>query len=216
MSIIIIGLLAFLGYALYTKGYFSLQPDGKLYEKNSGLVDKFLEQSQKDLVKFEDDELALLSGNRKKVKGGSFFDSSLEGLLLSIYHEPFLAYKVINHSEKNKTGVMGVATASNVFRFIMKKDHTDVFLDKRPLGTIQVGGKLFYPGSKTEIATFEMKDETEYLIRVGGSPCAELKIEIQENSLPQRILEVFGSQEPSGRFAMRVLIFYLIGLSMRK
>jgi hypothetical protein len=45
-----------------------------------------------------------------KLKSTSFFDKPIEGILLSIYNEPFVAFKVIYHSEKLKTGVIGMAT----------------------------------------------------------------------------------------------------------
>ncbi len=215
MSILVLGILALIGYSLFSKGYFRFQPEGKLYESNTNIVYKFLAEKQSELVAFDREEFSLISGNRMKLKSKSFFDKPIEGILLSIYNEPFVAFKVIYHSEKLKTGVIGIATHKNTYLYVMKKDHVDVFFDKKPLGTIQMGGKLFFPGTKTEIASFSLKDATEYLIRIGGVPCAEVKHEVAENSLPQRIIETFDVQEASGDFAMRTLIFYIIGLGIK-
>jgi hypothetical protein len=88
------------------------------------------------------------------------------------------------------------------------------FLTKKPLGTIQMGGKLFFPSTKTEIASYSLKNATEYLIRVGDVP-SEVKHEIAENSLPQRVVDTFDMQEASGDFAMRIMVFYLIGLGIK-
>jgi hypothetical protein len=215
MSILVLGILALIGYSLFSKGYFRFQPEGKLYESNSNIVYKFLAEKQSELVAFEQEEFSLISGNKMKLKSTSFFDKPIEGILLSIYNEPFVAFKVIYHSEKLKTGVIGMATRNNTYLYVMKKDHVDVFFDKKPLGTIQMGGKLFFPSTKTEIASYSLKNATEYLIRVGGVPSAEVKHEIAENSLPQRVVDTFDMQEASGDFAMRIMVFYLIGLGIK-
>jgi|GEM_PF-1291776 len=215
MSIVVLGLLAFLGYSLFARGYFQLQPEGKRYEKNSNLIMDFLTQQQPGLVDFEEDELELLSGNRQKMKSASFFNKPVEGVLLSIYHEPFIAYKSVYHSAEHKTGVIGVTTNRDLFLFILKKDHTDIFINKKPFGTIKGAGQLLTPDSKSVIASYELRNNDAFLVRVHDRPEAEVKHEIRENSLPQRIVEVYGNTDAHVGQIVKVMCFYLIGLNIK-
>ena len=50
MSILVLGILALIGYSLFSKGYFRFQPEGKLYESNSNIVYKFLAEKQSETV----------------------------------------------------------------------------------------------------------------------------------------------------------------------
>jgi hypothetical protein len=110
MSILVLGILALIGYSLFSKGYFRFQPEGKLYESNSNIVYKFLAEKQSELSCLRAGRVFVDFRNKMKLKSTSFFDKPIEGILLSIYNEPFVAFKVIYHSEKLKTGVIGMAT----------------------------------------------------------------------------------------------------------
>jgi hypothetical protein len=215
MSILFLGLIAFLGYSVYSKGYFRFQPEGKRYEKNSGLIQDYLLSQQPFLVDFGDDELELLSGNKQKEKSRSFFNSPTEGILLSIYHEPFITYKSIFHSNELKTGVIGIATHKEQYVYILKKDHVDIFVNKKPFGTIKGDGQLISPNDKEALASYILKNDTSYLIRVNNTPEAEVKHHIESNSLPQRILDIYGPSTPEVNKLVKILSFYLIGLGLK-
>ncbi|MBK7740971.1 MAG: hypothetical protein IPI42_10595 [Saprospiraceae bacterium] len=75
MSILILGLLALLGYSLFAKGYFNFQPEGRRYEKISLEVQDYLKAQQPGLVNFQEDELGLLSGNKQKSGKSGFLES---------------------------------------------------------------------------------------------------------------------------------------------
>lgn len=79
MSILVLGLIAFLGYSVYSKGYFTFQPEGKRYQKNSGLVQDYLLSQQPYLVDFGDDELELLSAINKGKRIVPFLVNRLKG-----------------------------------------------------------------------------------------------------------------------------------------
>lgn len=215
MSILVLGLIAFLGYSVYSKGYFTFQPEGKRYQKNSGLVQDYLLSQQPYLVDFGDDELELLSGNKQREKNRSFFSQPTEGILLSIYHEPFIAFKSIFHTNELKTGVIGVATQKEQYVYILKKDHVDIFVNKKPFGTIKGDGQLISPNDKEALASYTLKNDNSYLIRVKNSPEAEVKLNIESNSLPQRILDLYGPSTPEINDLVKILSFYLIGLGVK-
>jgi len=215
MSIVILGLLAFLGYSVYSKGYFRFQPEGKRYERNSALVQEYLLNQQPLLVDFGIDELELLSGNKQKDKSRTLFKQPTEGILLSIYHEPFIAFKSIYHSNDLRTGVIGIATNKDQFVYIMKKDHVDIFLNQKPYGTIKGNGQLISPDSKTALATYVLKNETFYQIRVNDQPEAEVKVNIESNSLPQRVIDVYGPSSPAVNKLVQIMSFYLVGLGLK-
>lgn len=215
MSIIIFGLLAFLGFTIYSKGYFSLQPEGKRYQKNSELIQDYLNSQQPNLVNFTNDELELLSGNRQKDSKRSFFRQPAEGVLLSIYHEPFLAYKSIYHNSDLKAGVIGIATHKDQYVYILKKDHVDIFINKKPFGTIKGDGQLISANNKVSLANYILKNESFYQVRVNNTPEAEVKLNIEPNSLPQRILELYGPSTDEVHDLVLILAFYLVGLGLK-
>ncbi len=215
MSIILLGLLAFLGFTIYSKGYFSLQPEGKRYQKNSELIQDYLTSQQPGLVQFSKEEIELLSGNRLKVSQRSFFRQPSEGVLVSIYHEPFVAYKSIYHNSDLKAGVIGIATHKDQYVYILKKDHVDIFLNKKPFGTIKGDGQLISANNKVSLANYILKNDSHYQIRVNNTSEAEVKLNIEFNSLPQRVLELYGPSSEEVHNLVLILAFYLVGLGLK-
>lgn len=215
MSIVFLGLLAYLGYSIYSKGYFRFQPEGKRYQKNSELVQEYLLNQQPLLVDFGADELELLSGNKQKDKSRSLFKGPAEGVLLSIYHEPFIAYKAIYHSNDLRTGVIGIATNKDQYVYIMKKDHVDIFFNKKPMGTIKGNGQLVSTDSKRTLASYVLKTDTFYQIRIDDRPEAEVKVNIEAGSLPQRMIDVYGPADAATMKMVQIMAFYLVGLGIK-
>lgn len=216
MSILILGLLALLGYSLFAKGYFNFQPEGRRYEKISLEVQDYLKAQQPGLVNFQEDELGLLSGNKQKSGKSGFFGKQTEGVLLSIYHEPFIAYKATSLGQDKETGVVGIATFKDQYLYIIKKDHTDIFINKKPIGTIKNGGQLVLLNSKSIAATYEIKNNESWLVRMNSAPEAEVRLRIVENPLPQRVLDIYESNSGINKTILRAVIFYLTGLGLRQ
>ncbi len=216
MSILILGLLALLGYSLFAKGYFQFQPEGKRYEKISHEVQDFLKAQQPGLVNFQDDELSLLSANRLKPGKKGWFSQPTEGVLVSIYHEPFIAYKTVALQPDTHTGVIGISTSTDQFLYIIKKDHTDVFINKKPYGTINDQGKLILVNTKTIVAAYDIKNDETTLVRLNDIPEAEVSRKFVESTLPRRILDIYESDVKIDKRVLQAVVFYLIGLGLRQ
>lgn len=216
MSILILGLLALLGYSLFAKGYFQFQPEGKRYEKISHEVQDFLKDQQPGLVNFQDDELSLLSANRLKPGKKGWFSQPTEGVLVSIYHEPFIAYKTVALQPDKHTGVIGISTSTDQFLYIIKKDHTDVFINKKPYGTINDQGKLILVNTKTIVAAYDIKNDETTLVRLNDIPEAEVSRKFVESQLPRRILDIYESDVKIDKRVLQAVVFYLIGLGLRQ
>jgi len=216
MSILILGLLALLGYSLFAKGYFQFQPEGKRYEKISHEVQDFLKAQQPGLVNFQDDELSLLSANRLKSGKKGWFSQPTEGVLVSIYHEPFIAYKTVALQPDKHTGVIGISTSTDQFLYIIKKDHTDVFINKKPYGTINDQGKLILVNTKTIAAAYDIKNDETTLVRLNDIPEAEVSRKFVESTLPRRILDIYESDMKIDKRVLQAVVFYLIGLGLRQ
>lgn len=216
MSLLIFGLIAFLGFTILSKGYFSFQPEGKRFENNTAQVMEYLTAQQDQLVDFKADELELLSGNKLKDRKSSLFSTKSEGILLSIYHEPFIAYKKIFHNNDLKTGVLGVATKNNRFLYIMKKDHVDIFINQKPIGTIKGSGKLINADNRVVMGHYDIKPQSgTYLVHVFDTPEAEVKIDFGHDNIPQRIVSVFGVPEKEIYNTVEILAYYLVGLTVK-
>lgn len=216
MSILILGLLALLGYSLFAKGYFQFQPEGKRYEKISHEVQDFLKVQQPGLVNFQDDELSLLSGNRLKAGKKSWFSQPTEGVLVSIYHEPFIAYKTVALQPDKHTGVIGISTSNDQYLYIIKKDHTDVFINKKPYGTINDQGKLILVNTKTIAAAYDIKNDETTLVRLNDIPEAEVSRKFVESTLPRRIIDIYEYDVKIDKRVLQAVVFYLIGLGLRQ
>jgi len=214
MPIIILGILIYLGFTLYSKSYFSLQPEGTRYKSSVDKITSYFKQTSPELVQFDEEELSLLSGNVAKMKKNLFFVSTPEeGILTSIYHEPFVAFSRQWHHPGKKLGVIGIATHSDTFLYIMKKDHTDVFINDRPYGTFQPNGDLVAMKGKTTVGSYSA-EEKSYLIKLENVPVAEIKMDITQQELPLRIIDVFDPLDSNKYKQVEILAFYLLGLSL--
>jgi len=95
----------------------------------------------------------------------------------------------------------------------MKKDHTDVFINDRPYGTFQPNGDLVAMKGKTTVGSYSA-EEKSYLIKLENVPVAEIKMDITQQELPLRIIDVFDPLDSNKYKQVEILAFYLLGLSL--
>ncbi len=214
MSILVLAFLLYIGFNLYSKNYFNFQPQGKRYSTSNDKINLFLKEKQKELVRFEPDEIELLSANVGKQKKNLFFISTPEeGIIISIYHEPFLAFKREFYSPNHQLGVIGIATSQHKYMYFLKKDHTDVFIGEKPLGTIQNGG-LTIIMNKNTVARYT-NEPSKYLVYLKNKPAAEIDKNIRFTELPQRMISVYGPLDTESYVWLEVLAYYLIVLNIK-
>lgn len=213
MPIVIIAILMYIGYSVYFKNYFNFQPQGKRYKSSSDKINIYLNQQQHELVQFDSDEIEALSGNVRKQNRNLFFISTPnEGILNSIYHEPFVAFKREFYSANKTLGIIGMATKNHRFTYILKKDHVDIFIDDQAVGTIQNSG-LTLISSRKVVARYK-SDQQKHLIYVQEKPVGEVTKKITFTELPQRIITVYDPLEAETFRWLECIAFYLTGLNL--
>ena len=213
MPLIILGVLLYIGFTLYTKSYFSFQPQGSRYKSGVDSIEQYLRSQQARLVQFDKDELPLLSDNLLESKKNLFIEvRKNEGILTSIYHEPFVAFRRLHFDAAHKTGIIGAATKQDVYIFILKKDHTDVFINQRPYGTIKAGGRLFKMNKSEPVAAYELHDHS-YLVTAAGIPTMEVGLNRRSSDrIPQRLFTIFGP-DPEENYELNELMGLYLGIS---
>ena len=206
MPLIILGFLIYIGFTIYSKTYFSFQPQSARYKSGVDSVENYLKTQIPKLVKFEKEELSLLSDKLLETKRNIFVEvRKNEGILTSIYHEPFVAFRRIYFDASHKSGIIGVSTVAQTYLFLIKSDHSDVFINSKPFGTIKKDGTLFKINSNNPVASFRKQDQ-EYIISVNEVPTMEIDcLSRSEIRVPRRLMTIFGNN-PEENYALNELL----------
>lgn len=214
MQLILLGLLFFLGFTIFSKGYYVLQPNGNLYRNTVAKINEYLKSIQGQLVNFDSQELDLLSGNAKDIKKLS---TNFNGVLTSIYNEPFIALYNKFFNTAKKEGVIGIATRHHTYMYLLKKDHTDVFIDDQPYGTIRnFDHSLVISADQSVPVRVDDKSETQWLLRYHHDPMLEIRKDISIQKVPQRIIDVFGIIDSKNEVPVYTVLFYRIALQIQE
>jgi hypothetical protein len=124
------------------------------------------------LVPWDAEMLSLLSLNRTKVKKPGWWDNTTEGIFLSIYQEPVLAY--VGQTSGN-TAVFVARTSTKEYIFRQKEKETEIWVNNQPFA-VYVKGVLLAAGRSSQILARIEADtaEAQWPVMIGDKAAAAI------------------------------------------
>jgi hypothetical protein len=189
-------------------GQINFNPESQAWKKTlEGLRGKLKSQAAGALVPWDAEMLSLLSLNRSNVRKPGFFNSTAEGVFLTIFQEPVLAYA---EQKSGQTGVIIARTSDREFIFRLKGKETEIWLNGQPFGVLVDGALLAAAKTSRLLGRLEQKkDEAQFPIFLGDSVAASIANPDKSDSPNPRALTLLrevSSEEESVLLALTVLV----------
>lgn len=121
-------------------------PDGKAWKKTLERLRARLNKRYPTLIPWDKEMLSLLSLNRELKKPG-WFDNVYEGVYLSIFQEPILAFVQMKNGANS---VMLARTSDREFVFRQKGAETEIWINSQPFAVL-VNGNLLAAGKGSRL-----------------------------------------------------------------
>lgn len=139
-----------------------------------------------NLVKWDRQELELLSLRQHRQFKKSMRYKITRGVFQSIYHEPLMVYtqKMYNPME----GVLIARNSLHEFAYIIHHKEVEVFIDEEYFGKLDAQGKLWY-NQKNVIASVDRGDGVLLEVRVNNKIAGNLLNEIKKESRNPRAFQ---------------------------
>ena len=124
------------------------------------------------LVPWDAEMIGLLSLNQTNVKKPGWWDSFLEGVFTSIYHEPVVSYA---GQISGKTAVFIARTSAKEFIFRQKEKETEIWINNQPFG-VYISGVLLAAGKSSQmLARLEPNaEEAQWPVMIGDKAAAAI------------------------------------------
>lgn len=189
-------------------GQINFNPESQAWKKTlEELRARLRAQAAGALVPWDKEMLALLALNRSNVRKAGFFNSTAEGVFLTIFQEPVLAYVT---QKSSNTGVIVARTSDREFIFRLKGKETEIWLNGQPLGVL-VDGSLLAAGKTSRLlAQIEKKiGEAQFPILLGNAVAASIANPALADSPNPRALTLLrevSSEEESILLALTILV----------
>jgi hypothetical protein len=186
----------------------NFNPESQAWKKTlEGLRNKLKAQAAGALVPWDKEMLSLLSLNRSNVKKPGFFNSTAEGVFLTIFQEPVMAYAI---QKSGKTGVIVARTSDREFIFRQKGKETEIWLNGQPFGVLVDGALLAAGKTSRLLARLEKKPgEPQFPVLLGDAVAASIANPALVDSPNPRALTLLrevSSEEESALLALTVLV----------
>jgi hypothetical protein len=189
-------------------GRINFNPESQSWKKMlEELRTRLRTQAAGALVPWDKEMPSLLSLNRSNVRRPGFFNSTAEGVFLTIFQEPVLAYVM---QKSGSTGVVVARTSDREFIFRLKGKETEIWLNGQPFGVL-VDGSLLAAGKTSRLlARIEKKvGEAQFPVLLGDSVAASIANPDKSDSPNPRaltLLREISSEEESMLLALVVLV----------
>lgn len=189
-------------------GRINFNPESQAWKKTlEGLRNKLKAQAAGALVPWDKEMLALLSLNRSNLKKPGFFNSTAEGVFLTIFQEPVMAYAT---QKSGQAGVIIARTSDREFIFRQKGKETEIWLNGQPFGVL-VDGSLLAAGKTSRLlGRLEQKpDEVQFHVLFGDSIAASIANPAKADSPNPRALTLLrevSTEEENVLLALTVLV----------
>ncbi|MCC6412480.1 MAG: hypothetical protein IT270_12525 [Saprospiraceae bacterium] len=121
-------------------------PESKAWKKTIERLRERLTRRYPNLIPWDKEMLSLLSLNRELKKPG-WFDNVYEGVYLSIFQEPILAFVQM---KSGGNGVMVARTSDREFIFRQKSNETEIWVNGQPFAVL-VNGNLMAAGKGSRL-----------------------------------------------------------------
>ncbi len=189
-------------------GRINFNPESQAWKKTlEGLRNKLKTQAAGALVPWDKEMLSLLSLNRSNVKKPGFFNSTAEGVFLTIFQEPVMAYAI---QKSGKTGVVVARTSDREFIFRQKGKETEIWLNSQPFGVLVDGALLAAGKTSRLLARLEQKSgEAQFPVLLGDAVAASISNPALADSPNPRALTLLrevSAEEESVLLALTVLV----------
>lgn len=124
------------------------------------------------LVPWDAEMLGLLSLNRTKVRKPGWWDNTAEGVLMSIYQEPVLAYA---GQTSGNTAVFIARTGAKEYIFRHKEKETEIWVNNQPFA-VYINGVLLAAGRSSQVLARVDADaaEAQWTVTIGDKPVAAI------------------------------------------
>jgi len=150
---ILIGILATVGLALFalnllTKVFKNYKPGRNQVKKDLAKAKAEIAPYKADLVKWNEEELQLLSLNHtnKVIKKG--MAPEVKGVITSIFHEPVIAYNYKRYVGKKENALLYATTSDREYFFHVKDGDTHIYMDDQWISTLSDQGTLHRPNDR--------------------------------------------------------------------
>lgn len=179
-------------------------PESKAWKKNIERLRERLNKRYPDLIPWDKEMLSLLSHNRELKKPG-WFDNVYEGVYLSIFQEPILAFVQI---KGGKDSVTVARTSDREFIFRQKGNETEIWVNGQPFAVL-VNGNLLAAGKGSRlIAQVDTgTDEAQFPVTFGNQTAASINNpeHAAERSPNPRVLTLLREVNPEEDHALLAL-----------
>jgi hypothetical protein len=159
-----------------------------------------------NLVPWDAEMLSLLSLNKSLSKKPGFFDSIEEGVFMTIYQEPVLAYVT---QKSGKTSVTVARSSDREIIFRNKENETEIWVNGQPFGLF-INGSLLAPGKNSQLMARlpEVAGEDQQPILVGNQVLASLSNPARSAGPNPRALSLLKSVNPQEENMVLALTVY--------
>ena len=126
-----------------------------------------------NLIKWEGDEIELMSLIQDQRKLRSAFSSSVEGIICSIYHEHMIAYLWKKVPSIGDLSILVAKTSTYTFEYIQKPDMCSMYVNNQYIGDLKRDNKL-YLTKKAILASINISAAEWWQIEVEGEYAGSL------------------------------------------
>ena len=154
-------------------GQIAFDPGSKAWKKTiEKLQARIRSQGAGALIPWDAEMLSLLSLNQSKVKKPGWWDSTSEGVYMSIFQEPVLAYA---GQKSGNTAVFVARSSKQEYILRQKQKETEVWIDNKPFGVF-ISDVLLAAGSSSKLlAEVDVeKGEAQWPVKIGNEVVAAI------------------------------------------
>jgi hypothetical protein len=194
---------------LLSKTFLSVvsNPESKAWKRTVERLRARLKRKYPELIPWDKEMLSLLSHNRELKKPG-WFDNVYEGVYLSIFHEPVLAFVQMRSGQDS---VMVARTSDREFVFRQKKGETEIWINGQPFAVL-VNGNLLAAGKGSRvIAQVDAQSgEPQFPVVLGNQTAASISnpegaLERSPNPRVLTLLRETNAEEDNALLALAIL-----------
>lgn len=167
-----------------------------------------------NLVKWDRQELELLSLRQHRQFKKSMRFKVSRGVFQSIYHEPLVIY--IQKMYRPEEGVLLVRNSNHEFAYLIHHKETEVFIDEEYFGKLDSQGRLWY-NQRNVIASIDRGENVLLEIKVNNKLAGNLLNEAKKESRNPRAFQYVGElDETEEKVFLSIAFFEMIRRSPKK
>ena len=161
--------------------------------------------AQDHLIKWSQEEMALLSLSQHRQQKKTFLFKTYRGVFQSIYHEPLMVY--LQKMYGPEEGVLLARNSIHEFGYLIYQKDIEVFIDQEYYGKLDHNGRLWY-NDKNVIADIDRGESALLGINVNNKMAGNLVNEAKKESRNPRAFQYLGEMDGIEEKVFLALAFY--------